>query len=275
MNNWMSMKKCSFNFGSWPGRDCRNRSRNAAQGRCWTSVCHGMCVFIRRLGRWVSSDYNDSVFLQGGNRYRNRHDQRKKKDWRVKLKKSQKIKSPRKSKPPQYLWGCFDGVFVPDLTRLPRGHARGRFRTRSDSIEHASQRPWSRLDEWTDPVRSRPASDTFPDPSPESDSSRFVRSLNLPNVTKGKRKQLVNAAIDSDRVSLTKKCQKNWEFTRFMSRECLNEKGWSITKENLPKRTTEKARDPTVEALLEVHDPDGWKSQQPLSRLQWMVSHIS
>ena len=32
--------------------------------------------------------------------------------------KSQKIKSPRKSNPPQYLWGCFEGVFVPDLTRL-------------------------------------------------------------------------------------------------------------------------------------------------------------
>ena len=34
------------------------------------------------------------------------------------MKKSQKIKSPRKSNPPQYLWGCFEGVFVPDLTRL-------------------------------------------------------------------------------------------------------------------------------------------------------------
>ena len=28
-----------LNFGSWPGRDRRNRSRNAAEGRCWTSVC--------------------------------------------------------------------------------------------------------------------------------------------------------------------------------------------------------------------------------------------
>ena len=61
-------------------------------------------------------------------------------------------------------------------------YARGRFRTRSDSIGRASQRPWTRLDEWPDPVRSKPASDTFPDPSPESDSSRFVRSLNLPNI---------------------------------------------------------------------------------------------
>ena len=42
---------------------------------------------------------------------------KKKKDWCAKEKKSQ-IKSPRKSNPPQYLWGCFEGVFVPDLTRL-------------------------------------------------------------------------------------------------------------------------------------------------------------
>ena len=49
--------------------------------------------------------------------------------------------------------------------------------------------------------------------------------------------------------------------------ECLNEKGWNITKENLPKLTSEKARDPTVEAWLEARDPDGWKSQQPLSRM--------
>ena len=49
----------------------------------------------------------------------------------------------------------------------------------SDSIGRASQRPWTRLDECPDPVGSRPAPDTFPDPSPESDSSRFARSLNL------------------------------------------------------------------------------------------------
>ena len=53
----------------------------------------------------------------------------------------------------------------------------------SDSIGRASQRPRTRLDECTDPVGSRPAPDTFPDPSPESDSSRFARSLNLPNGT--------------------------------------------------------------------------------------------
>ena len=35
-----------------------------------------------------------------------------------KTEKSQKIKSPRKSNPPQHLRGCFEGVFVPDLTRL-------------------------------------------------------------------------------------------------------------------------------------------------------------
>ena len=51
----------------------------------------------------------------------------------------------------------------------------------SDSIRRASQRPRTRLDECPDPVGSRPAPDTFPDPSPESDSSRFARSLNLPN----------------------------------------------------------------------------------------------
>ena len=50
----------------------------------------------------------------------------------------------------------------------------------SDSIGRASQRPWTRLDECPDPVGSRPAPDTFPDPSPEPDSSRFARSLNLP-----------------------------------------------------------------------------------------------
>ena len=52
----------------------------------------------------------------------------------------------------------------------------------SDSIGHASQRPRTRLDECPDPVGSRPAPSTFPDPSPESDSSRFARSLNLPIV---------------------------------------------------------------------------------------------
>ena len=51
----------------------------------------------------------------------------------------------------------------------------------SDSIGRASQRPRTRLDECPDPVGSRPAPHTFPDPSPESDSSRFARSLNLPN----------------------------------------------------------------------------------------------
>ena len=40
------------------------------------------------------------------------------------------------------------------------------------------------------------------------------------NLTKGKRKQPVNAAMDNDRISLTK-MPKNWEFTRFMFRECL------------------------------------------------------
>ena len=59
----------------------------------------------------------------------------------------------------------------------------------SDSIGRASQRPRTRLDECPDPVGSRPAPDTFPDPSPESDSSRFARSLNLPITTLDKKKE--------------------------------------------------------------------------------------
>ena len=57
-------------------------------------------------------------------------------------------------------------------------------------------------------------------------------------------------------TSAWQKLPKNWELTRLMFGECLNEKGWSITKEDLPKQTAEKARDPTVEALLEAYDPD-------------------
>ena len=53
-----------------------------------------------------------------------------------------------------------------------------------------------------------------------------------------------------------------------MFRECLKFK-WEGPKYYKRKftKTSEKARDPTVEALLEAHDPDGWKSQQPLSTL--------
>ena len=60
--------------------------------------------------------------------------------------------------------------------------------------------------------------------------------------------------------SAWQKMPKNWDFTRFMFGECLSEKGWSITKENLPKRTPEKAVDLTVEALLEAHDPDACRA---------------
>ena len=49
-----------------------------------------------------------------------------------------------------------------------------------DSIGRASQKPRTRLDVCPDPIGSGPAPDTFPDPSPESDSSRLARSLNLP-----------------------------------------------------------------------------------------------
>ena len=48
------------------------------------------------------------------------------KNW-MSMKKSQKIKSPRKSNPPQHLWGCFEGVFVPDLTRLGMREPEGVF----------------------------------------------------------------------------------------------------------------------------------------------------
>ena len=43
------------------------------------------------------------------------------------------------------------------------------------------------------------------------------------NLTKGKRKQLVNAAMDNDRVSLTKKMPTNWELSRLGSSK-LNKK---------------------------------------------------
>ena len=57
---------------------------------------------------------------------------------------------------------------------------KGKIWWESDSIGRASQRPRTRQDECPDPARSRPALDTFPDPSPESDSSRFACSLNIP-----------------------------------------------------------------------------------------------
>ena len=50
---------------------------------------------------------------------------------------------------------------------------------------------------------------------------------------------------------------KTWSSPDLCSGSILNEKGRSITKENLPKRTPEKAGDPTEDALLEAHDPDG------------------
>ena len=50
-----------------------------------------MCVFIWRLGRWVSIDYNDSVFCKGETSTAIGMIKEKKKDWRAKLKKSQNI----------------------------------------------------------------------------------------------------------------------------------------------------------------------------------------
>ena len=95
--------------------------------------------------------------------------------WTVHEWEKSKDKKSSKIQPAPVLVKMFWGRFRTRSDSIK--HARGRFRTRSDSIGRASQRPWTRLDEWPDPVRSRPASDTFPDPSPESDSSRFVRSL--------------------------------------------------------------------------------------------------
>ena len=108
-------RNVSFNFGSWPGRDRRNPSRNAAEGRCWTSVCA------------FSSEDSDAecrvtitipFFARVKQVPQSAWSKKKKKRLTCKTEKSQKIKSPRKSNPPQYLWGCFEGVFVPDLTRL-------------------------------------------------------------------------------------------------------------------------------------------------------------
>ena len=136
-----------------------------------------MCVFIWRLGRWVLSDYNDSVFCKEETSTAIGMIKEKKR-LTCKTEKKSKDKKSSKIQPAPVLVRMFWGRFRTRSDSI--GHARGRFRTRSDSIGRASQRPWTRLDEWPDPVRSRPASDTFPDPSPESDSSRFVRSLNLP-----------------------------------------------------------------------------------------------
>ena len=76
--------------------------------------------FHLKTRRWVSSDYNDSVFCKEETSTAIGMVKEKKKRLTCKTEKSQKIKSrrPRKSDKPQYLWGCFEGVFVQDLTRL-------------------------------------------------------------------------------------------------------------------------------------------------------------
>ena len=81
-------RNVSFNFGSWPGRDRRKRSRNAAEGRCWTSVC----AFSSE-----DSDAECRVTITIPCFARRKQVpqsawSKKKKDWRAKLKKSQKIK---------------------------------------------------------------------------------------------------------------------------------------------------------------------------------------
>ena len=169
-------RNVSLNFGSWPGRDRRNRSRNAAEGRCWTSVCafssedsDAECRVTITIPCFCKEETSTAIGVIK---------EKKKSD--VQNWKKSKDKKSSKIQPAPVLVRMFWGRFRTRSDSI--GHARGRFRTRSDSIGRASQRPWTRLDKWPDPVRSRPASDTFPDPSPESDSSRFVRSLNLPIV---------------------------------------------------------------------------------------------
>ena len=170
-------RNVSFNFGSWPGRDRRNRSRMRRRGRCWTSVCafssedsDAECRVTITIPFFCKGETSTAIGMI----------KEKKKRLTCKTEKKSKDKKSSKIQPAPVLVRMFWGRFRTRSDSIR--HARGRFRTRSDSIGRASQRPWTRLDEWPDPVRSRPASDTFPDPSPESDSSRFVPSLNLPIV---------------------------------------------------------------------------------------------
>ena len=110
-----SWRNVYFNFGSWPGRDRRNRSRNAAEGRCWISAC----AFSSEQDLDAECRVTITIpFFERRKQVPQSAWSKKKKEWCAKLKKSQKIKCPRKSNPPQYLWGCFEGVFVPDRTRL-------------------------------------------------------------------------------------------------------------------------------------------------------------
>ena len=79
-------RNVSFNFGSWPGRDRRNRSRNAAEGRCWTSVFH------LNKTRKLSVEWLTIPYLARRKQVPQSAWSKKKKDWCAKLKKSQKIK---------------------------------------------------------------------------------------------------------------------------------------------------------------------------------------
>ena len=79
------------------------------------------------------------------------------------------------------------------------------------------------------------------------------------NLNKGKRKELVNGAMDNDRVSLTKKMPKmGW--SPDLCSESVKWEGWSNTKENWPKRTSEKARFDS-RGLVESSWP--WWMQKP------------
>ena len=77
--------------------------------------------------------------------------------------------------------------------------------------------------------------------------------------------------------SAWQKLPRNWEFARFKFGEFLNEKGWSITKENnMTKADSWDSRGPdstTVEALQEAHDPDARRAsnQCPGSNGWWVI----
>ena len=122
---------------------------------------------------------DDSILLRGGNKYRKSHDQTREVDLQ---KKNQKTKSPRTSTPPQYVWGCFEGVFLPDLTRSV---IRGHFRTRSDHADQGMRVRRLGLVWTSGPTRSDRDQHRRCSRTPHRNLTRpvnFSRSLNLSNL---------------------------------------------------------------------------------------------
>ena len=152
MKDWMtrSWRLVVLYFGNWRGWVCWNRSRSAAEGRRSTSLCafrseEEFGLSVDWWFRFCEEETSTAISM-------------------IKEEKTgvQKI--------------VLENPLHPRLVRM----FWGRFRTRSDSIGLASQRPRTRENEWPDQVRSTPAPDTFPDSSLKLDSSRFARALNLP-----------------------------------------------------------------------------------------------